>query len=398
MSKPSYDDNHSDTPPPTEARIALMKRITERGYAIDPMIDPENADVDDESLRKLRRKIINIVDFIKDTNSKLRYVKSGTTGHTFKAYLKDDSNVVFAIKVSKYPKDDYGPMNSIRRPENVELRIIKMLAPFVTQRKAPHLIIPYYSFTTDINPFVDIPRNIVDIDDKKNELYRNFIEEYREGLLENYVSILMTEWCDGGDLLDYVRKNWENMNRRVWKVILFQLLYTIAKIHEKYPAFRHNDLKANNILVRLTECSSDETDYFEYEFGNFIYVIPNIGIQIGIWDFDFACIGGIVENNKVDARWTTKIGVSNTPNRYYDIHYFFNSLFGGRFIKDIHRKVPPEIIEFVSRVVPRGYRRSEDGKVNKKHRLIVNEELTTAARIITRDPLFESYRHRRHDD
>lgn len=397
MRKTHRDDNHSDTPPPTEARIALMKKITDRGCLLGPMIDPDDADVDDESLRRLRRKIINIVDFIKDTNSKLRYVKSGTTGHTFKACLKDDASVVFAMKVSKYPKDDYGPMNSIRRPENVELRIIKMLAPFVTQRKAPHLIIPYYSFSTAITPFVDIPRNIVDIDDERNRLYREFVEDYRDGKLENYVSVLITEWCNGGDLLDYVRKNWENMDRRVWKVIFFQFLYTMAKIHEKYPTFRHNDLKANNILVRLTECSPDDTDYFEYEFGNQVFVIPNIGIQIGIWDFDFACIGGIVENNKVDAEWTDRIGVSNTPNRYYDVHYFFNSLFGGKFIKNIHRKVPEVILDFVNRVVPSGYRHHDGGKVNKKHRLIVNEELTTAARIITRDPLFESYRHKRYD-
>ena len=48
---------------------------------------------------------------------------------------------------------------------------------------------------------------------------------------------------------------------------------------------------------------------FRYTVGNKIYMVPNIGYQIKIWDFDFACIPGIVENAKVNAKWTDNINV-----------------------------------------------------------------------------------------
>ena len=53
-----------------------------------------------------------------------------------------------------------------------------------------------------------------------------------------------------------------------------------------------------------------------------------------IWDFDFACIDGIIENNKVNASWTKKMNVSKKKNQYYDMHYFFNTLVSKGFISD----------------------------------------------------------------
>ena len=65
---------------------------------------------------------------------------------------------------------------------------------------------------------------------------------------------------------------------------------------------------------------------FKYKINGKEYVIPNIGLQIKIWDFDFACIPGIVNNKKVDAEWTNRINVDQKQNQYYDIHFFFNTL------------------------------------------------------------------------
>ena len=64
---------------------------------------------------------------------------------------------------------------------------------------------------------------------------------------------------------------------------------------------------------------------FLYKINGKEYIVPNIGFQVKIWDFDFACIPGLVDNNKVEAEWTTKINVNPTKNRYYDILYFFNT-------------------------------------------------------------------------
>lgn len=39
------------------------------------------------------------------------------------------------------------------------------------------------------------------------------------------------------------------------------------------------------------------------------YNVTNIGYQIKLWDFDFACIPGVIKNSKVSADWTTNINV-----------------------------------------------------------------------------------------
>ena len=59
----------------------------------------------------------------------------------------------------------------------------------------------------------------------------------------------MSEWANKGDLLDFIRRHYNKLTLIHWKVFLFQIISTLAVIQSKFPSFRHNDLKANNILV-----------------------------------------------------------------------------------------------------------------------------------------------------
>ena len=132
---------------------------------------------------------------------------------------------------------------------------------------------------------------------------------------------LISEWADSGDLLDYIRKNYQNFTLKHWRVIIFQILSVLSVIQAKYPSFRHNDMKANNILVNNIG-KARENNNFQYKINGQIYIVPNIGIQVKLWDFDFACIPDKIDNCKVEAEWTSKINVIPKKNRYYDIHYF----------------------------------------------------------------------------
>ena len=62
-----------------------------------------------------------------------------------------------------------------------------------------------------------------------------------------------------------------------------------------------------------------------YKINGQQYIVPCIGIQ-QLWDLDFASIPGVIDNSKVCAKWTSKINIEPEQNRYYDIHYFFNTL------------------------------------------------------------------------
>ena len=121
---------------------------------------------------------------------------------------------------------------------------------------------------------------------------------------------------------------------------MFQIIFTLAVIHKKYPGFRHNDLKANNILLQIST-KPKIPQYFQYQYENKTYRVPDIGVQVRLWDFDFSCIPDIINNQKVDAKWTNNINVKAEPNRYYDIHYFFATLLG--FFPNLEEVIPYEM-------------------------------------------------------
>ena len=149
---------------------------------------------------------------------------------------------------------------------------------------------------------------------------------------------------------------------------------------------------------------------FKYTINNHIYKIPNIGIRIKLWDFDFACIKGIVNNSKVNAEWTDRINVSCEQNRYYDIHYFFNILTKRGFYPEFWEgnNVSSEVKKFVRRIIPQKYEPRYVMKMNKKSgkeepvnvnpnvsqrcRLMVNDEYVIPDDILKYDPFFNKFR------
>lgn len=375
---------------PTDHRIEYVKSL-HHGAKLQPMVDFDNHDTETANSTHLNKRIKDVSELISSMNVKLSYLKSGTTGHTFKAISKIDKNVMFAVKVCAYPLDSYGHITDMGRPENAELLVLKLLSYFVVHRLTPHFVLPIYTFNTSIKNFLKVPKRDLDLNDKKNTQYKKFINKYHNGLFDNLVSVLISEWCNGGDLLDYIRKNWKSMTLRTWIIIFFQILFTLALVHQKYPTFRHNDMKANNILVQLSNIQSQKR--YRYNIENTKFIIPDIGMQIKIWDFDFACIDGYIENNKVNSDWTRKMNITKRMNRYYDMHYFFNTLINEKFFPHFYDGAPREIIEFVHRIIPKECRVG-GSYVNAKGRIQHDQEYTTPYNVIMYDPLFEKYRFR----
>ena len=123
------------------------------------------------------------------------------------------------------------------------------------------------------------------------------------------------------------------------------------------------------------------------------YIVPNIGFQLKLWDFDFACIPDLINNSKVSAEWTTAININPEQNRYYDIHYFINTLTRKGFFNEFwtHESVPNKIREFVKRIVPKKFRKGDN--VSERGRILSKEEFTTPDKILKEDPLFEVMRY-----
>lgn len=398
-------DENKDTIP---NRIQFVKTLLNNNN-LRPIINFDNTDTenfinksrDDEDSGEsydtrvaLRKKVHDITDVINNMGGTLKYIKSGTTGHTFKGEEIDENTgevmYEYAVKVVAYTiKDKYGGMHDTRRPENAELLMIKLLSYFIVKKRTPHIVLPIGTFDTDITHFTNlIEQGYVD---SSNERYKEFIERYNNGEYYDEVSILISEWANRGDFLDFVKKKYRNFTPIHWKVFFFQLISTLAVIQSKFPSFRHNDLKANNILVTKI---NKNVDTFKYKVMGNSYRIPNIGYQLKIWDFDFACIPGIVDNKKVmiSNRWSRGINVGPTQNRYYDVHYFFNTLIKRGFFPELltDYRIPDEVKEFVISIVPPEYQSGDS--VSQKGRILHNMEYTTPRDILKTSPYFEEFR------
>lgn len=326
----SMRERRNDT---TKFRIDFIKNLMQ-GKELQPIVnfdstateeytgksydDDESGDSYDTRI-VLKKRTHDINKIISQIGGKLKYIKSGTTGHTFKGTAVDDyGEFDYGVKVVAYPRrDKYGSINNTKRPENAEIMMIKLLSYFVVKKQTPHIVLPIGTFNTSIKRFVNLIEE--DVVSSSNEKYNEFVQKYKKNEYHDEVSILISEWANRGDLLDYIRNNYKNFSAMHWKVFFFQILSVLAVIQSKYPSFRHNDLKANNVLIQKI---SRDRQYMNYKVDGVAYRIPNIGYQVKLWDFDFACIPGIVDNIKVESKWTKDINVTPEQNRYYDVHYF----------------------------------------------------------------------------
>lgn len=361
---------------------------------IDSIINFKNSseDVADicktEDIRELMpKKFLDFAETIEQLGGKLLYIKSGSTGHTFKGVFppEEKQKLSYAVKIVAYPKkENYGDMYNVKRPENVELLMIKLLSQFVINKQTPHIVLPITTFNTNIKPFLSLSKkNYVN-----NKRYDQFLKRYKKGEYYQNVSILLSEWANGGDLLDYIRKNYKSFKVKHWRTIFFQLLSVLAIIQAKYPGFRHNDLKANNLLVNEIPISNNNSKY-QYKINGQIYIVPNIGFQLKLWDFDFATIPGIIDNSKVEAEWTDRINIKPEQNRYYDVHYFFNTFTKKGFFPEFwtEPEIPEKIKDFVNRIVPEKFKEGEF--VSDRGRILINEEYLTPDEILKNDILFK---------
>jgi len=364
---------------------------------IDSIIDFKNTVTStninrSEDIREIMpKKYLDFTNAINQLGGKLLYFKSGSTGHTFKGVhpLEEKNKKSYAVKVVAYPKkENYGDMYNIRRPENAELLMIRLLSQFVINKQTPHIVLPITTFNTSIKPFLSLSKN----DIINNKRYDQFLKRYQKGEYYSNVSVLISEWANAGDFLDYIRKNYKRFKVKEWRTICFQFLSVLAIIQSKYPGFRHNDLKANNILIHEIPIDPNNEKY-KYIINGQTYVVPNVGFQLKLWDFDFSCIPGIVDNSKVDAEWTDKINIKPVKNRYYDVHYFFNTFTKKGFFPEFWTEpyIPDKVKDFVNRILPEKFREGE--LVSERGRILINEEYLTPDELLKNDPFFKSFRN-----
>jgi hypothetical protein len=169
-----------------------------------------------------------------------------------------------------------------------------------------------------------------------------------EDLIRKHSNVIISEYVEGKSLDNWLHDTYENdekISDIQWKIIAFQLIYSIH-VMLAYFKLNHNDFHYGNILID-TKVKAD--GYFVYKINNKTYYIPNTGIMPKIFDFEYAMI---YSNKIVDAypnkfivghceynRYTHTSVLNGNPSDYddednvpynysefYDVHYFLTSL------------------------------------------------------------------------
>jgi hypothetical protein len=369
-------------------RIKIINDICEK-VNIEPLMNNMN---NINSVNNINKKL-NFEETIfkiygDESNEKLRYVSNHSTGFIFEGRLikkekkekKENNEVIkYRVKIILYPKIDLISDNiydicDINKSENNEINIYQILSNFVLSKQTPHILLPMFTFLSNIQIFT--LSNMIQMIGEENYEYVNFMKKYKENKYNDIIRVLITECGNRGNLFDFIKKNHNDpiFSLTHWKVILFQIISTIAVIQSKYPSFRHNNLKCNNIFI---EKILNGTPYYYYTIGKKKYYVPSIKYYCQIGNFDFAYLEG------------------NKQNRYFDLHYFLSNIIMSCSINQI--VIPQEIKEFIDRVIPEKYQKLGNKFVNIKGKLLINDEYILPKDILEKDILFEDFREFKND-
>ena len=319
MEKSLYEFNKS--------KIKCLKKIIEVNN-FKPFVDYNCTDID--YFKSIKNIVIDDKSLV---HIPVSFFKRGASG---KVYLESIKNISYIIKKTRYRKIFDNNFNSASRPENIELVIMKLLSYFVINHICYHFVLPITVIRGDDN----------------NTILDNSKEYFDKSLY------IHTEYINYGDLQDLIESRRYNSN--FYRIIFFQIIYTLAIIYEYFPRFKHNDLKANNILIEKVNVYQK---FIKYVFKNNTYFIPNIGFIVKIWDFDLTTNSGLIEN-------TFNIVTNSYDNKYVDLFFFFYNIY--KKIKD------KETLKFIKSVIHTRKRI----KVSKCGRLAEDIEYTTPSKLL----------------
>ena len=196
--------------------------------------------------------------------------------------------------------------------------------------------------------------------------------------------LLYSEYYPGNSIIEWVTSNKEHLRPIYIRNVIFQVLYTLRRIQQKYPKFRHNDMHGGNVLVNDREAARG---YIKYTIDGASYYVKNAGVSASIADFGFADMPGIrnpvILQNHMQNNW----GLGPKSHPLYDAHLFLNSMHG------MVSGVPAlaATAKFIESVLPQAYLGQNSDQI-REFRLIYGHRhagLPTLKKILT-NPYFKN--------
>lgn len=198
-----------------------------------------------------------------------------------------------------------------KRPNNVkrlnhdqqEIKFYRYLTEdFVMTGKTPHIVGYFDSYRSKLKSLFKKCNNIDDVITKKSHNYYTLLCRLSRALKKNRVKsetdVIVIEKCPEsiqGNIQHILqsRKKGVNKNKLVIELInrsVFQIIFTLAIIQQKYPKFVHNDFFLRNIIGTM-ETKYGENEYVKYNFGKKSFYLPANGFCAKINDFGYTLDG-----------------------------------------------------------------------------------------------------------
>jgi serine/threonine protein kinase len=173
------------------------------------------------------------------------------------------------------------------------------------------------------------------------------IAMYCSGVIKGRQVMALETWAAHSDFVWIYRNIEDEMWLDVTRQALFQVIFTLACLQQLFPGFRHNDLKADNVLL----VPATGTRSYTLLGRHFVMRDPRVDVKI----IDFGCshanIPSLSNALVVEGAYTDH-GIGPNPCAMYDVHLLLWGLF-----KRIGRIVHPdarvnEVSQFISRTLP----------------------------------------------
>ena len=181
-------------------------------------------------------------------------------------------------------------------------------------------------------------------------------------------------------------------NERIWTMGFFQVLFTLLQLHQKYEGFRHNDLKADNVLVTKEQIKYYATKNGNTELcGEIRRVWKCSDVKAVIIDLEMA----ICKNKKLNSKNVEKqnekeneFGLSYFPCEMFDVHL----LIIDTIASTKNSKLKENLLNFISKYIPAKY--FDTRNLTKQSRLKLADQKLISVSIMDLliDPYFHEFR------
>jgi hypothetical protein len=223
-----------------------------------------------------------------------------------------------------------GEQNNLSSPQNINKIFLKLFSDFLSYDQTKHILLQILN--------VDV--GLVDIEDF---FVNSGIQELKEllntqNINNKVVSIGITEhFFKLVYLDDFLNENTlSSWDEESYKALIFQILFTLTVIQNKYPNFRHNNLILKNMegYIKSINKSKDK-----YTLSGINYEIKNIGFTYKMSNFENATIVDVIINDQLDNN-LRKI------DKMYDINNFLKNLKNHLISKNI--TIPDKTLNFLN--------------------------------------------------